>query len=279
MPAENGPYHTRLSVTCDPELAQILIAETSAIGFDSFLESDEGLEAYAEGDHFDREALTAILNRYSVTLYSLDRVEKKNWNEIWEESYKPVIVEGRCLIRAHFHTMDTSPFPYVITVTPKMSFGTGHHQTTYLMVQAQMELDHTQKRVMDAGCGTAILSIFASMRGAKKVEAFDIDEWSITNAAENCEVNHCTNVHARLGKIADLSFGEPFDIILANINKNILLEEMPTYVAHLADRGQLLLSGFYEQDIPELDTRAQSVGLKKRKTYTREFWAAILYTL
>ena len=277
MAAESA-YHTRLAVTCDPELAQILIAETSQIGFDTFLENDQGFEAYAESDQFNREALDQIMERYSVASFVLSKVEKQNWNELWERSYAPIVVEDRVLIRAHFHE-EANVFPYVITITPKMSFGTGHHQTTYLMVKAQLELDHQDKHVMDAGCGTAILSIFASLRGAKSVEAFDIDEWSVTNATENCQVNKCENVHVQPGKISTLTFENPFDIILSNINKNILLAELPLYATHLKGDGHLLMSGFYEHDVEEIVEGSNALGFEFVQSYSKENWAAVLLRL
>ena len=274
MPAESA-YHTRLSVTCDPELAQILIAETSQIGFDTFLETDVGFEAYAEGESYETGLLTEILNRYSVSSFSIDTVEKRNWNELWEKSYNPIIVEDQVLIRAHFHEEESS-FPYVITITPKMSFGTGHHQTTYLMVQAQLDLNQVGKHVMDAGCGTAILSIFSSLRGATSVEAFDIDEWSVVNAVENCQINNCDNVQVRQGKISELTFSNSFDIILANINKNILLSELQHYADHLNKDGYLLMSGFYENDMDEIITAGKELGFGFERSYTKEKWAAVL---
>ena len=157
-----------------------------------------------------------------------------------------------------------------------MSFGTGHHQTTYLMIKNQMEMDHRGKRVMDAGCGTAVLSIMASKLGAKEVEAFDIDEWSVVNGKENQEVNHCANINQQQGKLADLTFDENFDIILANINKNVLLDEMHQYAAYLNPGGLLLLSGFFEDDIADLLKSANRYHMKELGRDSRENWAALL---
>ncbi len=274
-------YHTRLTVVCDPSFSEILIAEIANAGFDSFLESENGFEAYAEVDHFDEHQVDEIKKKYaevSPLNFSWDKIEKRNWNEEWERSYEPIIVDDKCLIRASFHQLKKS-YPYEITITPKMSFGTGHHQTTYLMIKAQMDLEHTNKRVMDAGCGTAILSVMAAKRGAKEVEAFDIDEWSVINGKENIEINECSNISIRQGKISDLTFEENFDIILANINRNILLNEMPQYAAYLNADGYLLLSGFYEKDIPELVTRAHQHQLKQIQHDVRESWASVLFQL
>lgn len=274
-------YHTRLSVTCDPLFSEILIAEISQAGFDSFLENENGFEAYAEVDRFDESLVEEIKNKYDQVkplLFSWDRIEKKNWNEEWEKSYEPIIVDDRCVIRAEFHQIKKE-YPYTITITPKMSFGTGHHQTTYLMIKAQMDMDHKNKMVMDAGCGTAILSIMASKLGAKSVEAFDIDEWSVINGKENIEVNNCENINIRQGMISELTFEDNYDIILANINKNILLQELPQYVAYLNPGGYLLLSGFYERDIPDLMTRAHVYQLKQVSRDVRENWASLLLQL
>ncbi len=274
-------YHTRLSVTCDPLFSEILIAEISQAGFDSFLENENGFEAYAEVDRFDQNRVDEIKNKYSQVeplSFSWDRIEKKNWNEEWEKSYEPIIVDDKCVIRAEFHQIEKD-YPYSITITPKMSFGTGHHQTTYLMIKAQMAIDHKDKMVMDAGCGTAILSVMASKLGAKSVEAFDIDEWSVINGKENTEVNQCHNINIRQGMISELTFEDNYDIILANINKNILLQELPQYVAYLNPDGFILLSGFYEKDIPDLMARAHQYQLKHISSDVRENWASLLLQL
>lgn len=274
-------YHTRLNVTCDPLFSEILMAEIAEAGFDSFLENGTGFEAYAEADHYDQNRVEEIGKKYSEVkplIFAWDRIEKRNWNEEWENSYEPIIVDDRCIIKANFHKIEKS-YPYEITITPKMSFGTGHHQTTYLMIKAQMDMDHHNKMVMDAGCGTAILSIMAAKLGAKKIEAFDIDEWSVINGEENIEVNQCNNIKIRQGKISELTFDESFDIILANINKNILLHELPQYVSYLNPDGFLLLSGFYEKDIPDMMSRAHQYRLSHVKSDVRENWASLLLQL
>jgi ribosomal protein L11 methyltransferase len=157
-----------------------------------------------------------------------------------------------------------------------MSFGTGHHQTTYLMVKNQMRIDHKNKRVMDAGCGTAILSVMASKLGAAEVEAFDIDEWSVPNGKENVEINKSKNVNIRQGKISDMNFSGKFDIVLANINKNILLAEMKLYSQHMHDNGLLLLSGFYTKDIDDLKEEAARHSLTEVQRDEKDTWAALL---
>ncbi len=271
-------FYTSLQVFCNPEFSEILMAEIAEVGFDSFMETEIGFEAYAEEEKFDLVKLNKIKNKYAEFTnieYTFDKILKQNWNEQWEKSYEPINVDDKCLIRAHFHKSDKK-FPYEIEITPKMSFGTGHHQTTYLMIKNQMDINHQDKLVMDAGCGTAILSIMASKLGATHVEAFDIDEWSVVNGKENIDVNHCENINQRQGKISELTFDTNFDIILANINKNVLLQEMPQYAAYLNAGGLLLLSGFYENDISDLLHEASKFKLKEIRRDEREGWAALL---
>jgi ribosomal protein L11 methyltransferase len=271
-------FYTRLQVTCAPEFAELLMAETSAAGFESFMETENGFEAYVELENYDKEHLNDIKEKYSLqtpVVFSEDRIQKQNWNEEWEKSYQPILVDNKCLIRADFHKPEKT-YPYEIIITPKMSFGTGHHQTTYLMIKNQMTMDHGGKRVMDAGCGTAILSIMASKLGAKEVEAFDIDEWSVVNGKENMEVNNTLNINLRQGKLSDFMFEKPFDIILANINKNVLLAEMGSYHKHLKKGSLLLLSGFYQHDIADLLAEAKKYSLSEVQRDDRETWAALL---
>jgi ribosomal protein L11 methyltransferase len=269
---------TKLKVNCDPDFTDILVAELAEIGFDSFLETESGFEAFAEEENFDRKSFDLVHAKYSDQTkfeFSFEKIERKNWNEEWEKNYEPIIVDDRCLIRAHFHQIEKK-YPFEIVITPKMSFGTGHHQTTYLMIKAMMDIDHKNKRVMDAGCGTAILSIMASKLGASKVEAFDIDEWSVINGRENIEVNNCNNVNIQQGTISEVELTGTFDIILANINKNVLLSEVETYSTYLSKGGKLLLSGFYTKDIEDLVSHSSQFNLRKEKSDERETWASLL---
>ena len=271
-------YYTRLQVVCDPDFSEILMAEIADAGFDTFMETEKGFEAYVEEKKFDAQQLDEIKKKYNAVnplLFYWDQIQKQNWNEQWEKSLEPIIVDDRCLIRAEFHKIEKK-YPYEIVITPKMSFGTGHHQTTYLMIKSQLDIDHTNKRVMDAGCGTAILSIMASKRGAKEIIAFDIDEWSVINGKENIENNHCQNIEIQQGKIRDLSIEGEFDIILANINKNVLLSEIKTYASYLKAGGHLLLSGFYTKDIDDLKAEAGAYRLLEVSRDEKETWASLL---
>jgi len=271
-------HSTRLQVICDPEFTEILMAEVAEAGFDTFMETEQGFEAYVEGNEFDQIQLNHILEKYKQVnplFFNQDRIEKKNWNEEWEKNVEPIIVDDKCLIRAAFHKIEKK-YPYEIIITPKMSFGTGHHQTTHLMISRQMNMDHQNKRVMDAGCGTAILAIMAYKLGAKEVEAFDIDAWSVENGEENVENNHCKNIRIQLGKISEVKLDGKFEIILANINKNILLAEMQTYASFMQSGSQLLLSGFYVHDIEDLKAEASKYNLIEVAHDVRESWACLL---
>ena len=270
-------YHTRLLVTCDPGFSEILMAELAEANFDSFLENENGFETYAEGERYDKILVQKIRSKYEAVTplnFSFSQVPKKNWNEEWERSFSPIVVEGKCVIRASFHQVDKQ-LPYEIVITPKMSFGTGHHQTTYLMVKGMLAVDHLHKRVMDAGCGTAILSILASKLGADDIEAFDIDEWSVDNGNENTAINACRNIHIQQGKITEVDLSGKFDIILANINRNVLMGELNIYSSYLNPGGLLLMSGFFTLDIPDLLKEAARHNLKEISRDERDTWAAL----
>ncbi|HEY0652313.1 MAG TPA: 50S ribosomal protein L11 methyltransferase [Chryseosolibacter sp.] len=274
-------FYTQLSVICPSDFTDILIAELSEAGFDTFQENADGFDAYAEGDNYSNEIISEIKSRYasvSPLTFSFHQIEKKNWNEEWEKNYEPIDVDGKCLIRAEFHKPQKQ-YPFEIIITPKMSFGTGHHQTTYLMIKNQMTIDHRDKRVMDAGCGTAILAIMASKLGASYIEAFDIDEWSVVNGEENKSLNNTKNIRIQQGKISEVDLSGKFDIILANINKNVLLAEIQTYATFLAPNGKLLLSGFYTHDIDDLKREASRYGLSEVSRDERDTWACLQLTL
>lgn len=274
-------HSTRLQVVCDPEFSEILMAEIAEAGFDTFMETEKGFEAYVEGENFDKELLTHLQEKYkhvNPLLFFQDQIPKQNWNEEWEKNVEPIVVDESCLVRAAFHKIDKK-YPYEIIITPKMSFGTGHHQTTHLMISRQMKMNHNGKRVMDAGCGTAILSIMASKLGAREIEGFDIDEWSVLNGVENAENNHCSNIHIQQGKIDEVKLSGKFDIILANINKNILLAEMHQYANYLEAGGLLLLSGFYIHDLEDLKKEATKYHLHEVAHDERETWVCLLLEL
>lgn len=267
-----------LKLTVPPDWTEVFIAELAEIGYESFVETDEGVLAYVPKAAFSDELWQAIVAKYRhavPAVYELQQIAQRNWNAEWEAGYQPIFIGDQCVVRTTFHQTDR-PYPYEIIINPQMSFGTGHHETTALMLENQLATNHQNLRVMDAGCGTGILAIMASQRGAARVDAFDTDEWAVTNAGANIALNRCENIGIQQGTIATAGLADAYDLILANINRNILLAEMPLYARKLSAGGQLLLSGFYEADIAELEKAAQAQGLAKRRQQTKNQWACLL---
>ena len=269
--------YLEFKITCLEEFREILIAELAEIGFDSFLETETGIDAYAPEEAFDREAFDQLIESYrdaaEITLTE-GKMPKVNWNEEWEKNYDPIAVDDLVYVRASFHEPQPS-FKHEIVINPKMSFGTGHHATTFQMLRHQGDLDHQGKRVLDVGSGTGILAIMAHLLGAREVEAFDIDDWCVDNGNENFDLNGLPT-RMGLGTIRQVNPQGPFDIILANINKNVLLDEMEIYGALLVSKGYLLLSGFYTQDIDDLLNVAKPLGLSLIKSSDKDNWAALI---
>lgn len=269
--------YLEFKITCLEEFREILIAELAEIGFNSFLETDEGVDAYAPESDFDRAKFDQLIASYqdaaqiSLTEGLMPRV---NWNEEWEKNYDPIAVDDLVYVRASFHESQPN-FKYEIVINPKMSFGTGHHATTFQMLRHQGELDHAGKRVLDVGSGTGILAIMAHLLGAKSVEAFDIDDWCVDNGNENFDLNGLST-RMGLGTIREVAPQGIFDIVLANINKNVLLDEMEIYAGLLPAQGFLLLSGFYTEDIPDLLEAAAPFGLELIKKSSKDNWAALI---
>ena len=268
--------YIQVSITCLEEYREILIAELAAVGFDSFLETDSGLEAYVPQDLFARDSFDEVIATYREAA-SLTVVEgilpKVNWNEEWEKNYDPIEVDQLVYVRASFHA-PKSGFRYEIVINPKMSFGTGHHATTFQLLSMQGKIDHQGKRVLDVGSGTGILAIMAHLLGAKQVEAFDIDSWCVDNGNENFDLNQVAT-RMGLGTIREVQPKGPYGLILANINKNVLLDELEIYASLLTDQGLLLLSGFYSEDIADLVQAASAQGLSLTMQTTKDNWAAL----
>ena len=268
--------YVQVSITCLEDYREILIAELAAIGFDSFLETDSGLEAYVPQDLFDRDSFDEVIATYrepaSLTVAE-GIVPKVNWNEEWEKNYAPIEVDRLVYVRASFHAPQPG-FQYEIVINPKMSFGTGHHATTFQLLSMQGKIDHQGKRVLDVGSGTGILAIMAHLLGAKQVEAFDIDSWCVDNGNENFDLNGVTT-RMGLGTIREVKPQGPYELILANINKNVLLDELAIYSSLLSSQGLLLLSGFYSEDIEDLVQAAWVQGLFLTMQTTKDDWAAL----
>ncbi len=268
-----------VNITCSELQRDLLIAELDVLGFSAIQELPEGLTASLEGETFNEPALKEAIARYEAMgsiSYTVEKVAKTNWNEAWEKNFDPVIVDDRVLVRAPFHNIKGN-FDHEILIMPKMSFGTGHHATTSQMLSLQLELDFQHKSVLDVGTGTGVLAIMALKLGASHVEATDIDDWCIENSLDNLSLNGFEGIRVAQGEIKNLSFDRSFDIIIANINKNVLLHEIDTYVSLLNDGGSLFLSGFYEKDVPDLDDAASALGLKLIKSTSKEHWSALLF--
>lgn len=262
------------------EFTEILMAELAEIGFESFVETDEGLSAYIPEEDFSDIALQQLIAKYSdstAIACSWKSLERKNWNEEWERSYEPIEVGKEIRIRATFHEPDPS-FTYDLLIQPKMSFGTGHHETTWLVMSEQLNLPHAGLSIMDVGCGTGILAILASKLGAESLLGFDIDEWAVENTAENFAMNGLgSEAEVFKGTIVDVPAEKQFGGILANINRNILLDEISKYVKHLLPGGWLVTSGFYEMDQADIEKCAAANGLKKVRSNTRNQWATVVF--
>ncbi len=270
--------YIELLVTVEPkELgSDVLIAELSEFGFESFIENENGFSAFAKKELFNENDVKTLFSSYTDAFkiqYTSKIIEQQNWNKEWESSFQPINVDGKCIIRAPFHQKE-APYQYDIIIEPKMSFGTGHHHTTQLMIQKLMKLDVTGKSLLDMGCGTGVLAILASMMKANPVTAIDTDEWSFENSIENMSKNNINNVVVHKGD-AKLLAGKIFNTILANINKNVLLADLPVYDESLEKGGNLLLSGFFETDVNELVQKAELLNLELKDKVVNEQWTML----
>lgn len=256
---------------------EILIAELAELPFESFVENDNGVSAYIQKELYEEGVLSEVYILQSdafVIDYSIEEIDQVNWNEEWEKNFDPIDVDGICHVRAPFHEKTDAQFDIIIE--PKMSFGTGHHETTHMMIQHLLAMDVTGLKTLDMGCGTALLAILAAMKGAQPIDAIDIDNWCYLNSIENAARNGCQHITVEEGDAALLP-GRFYDLIIANINRNILLNDMPTYIDCLRPNGTLLLSGFYIDDIPYLDTACTENGLVFVKKLERNNWASLSY--
>lgn len=254
---------------------EILIAELGEVGFESFVENEEGVLAYIQQVEWNEQVLEDVQilqsDEFDISFTS-KLIEQVNWNEEWEKNFNPIEVDGLVSIRAPFHVNPNLKFDIVIE--PKMSFGTGHHETTHMMIQHLLEVDLNDKKVLDMGAGTGILAIFAEMRGAKSIDAVDIDEWCFENAIENLERNFCVNISVYQSDVTFLE-NKKYDVIIANINRNVLLADMHQYAACLSAGGILLLSGFYTEDISILEAETSKYGLQILTQKERNNWASL----
>ncbi len=265
------------TVTPKEPATEILIAELGNVGFESFVENENGVTAYIQKLEWNSDILESIFvlnsDEFSIE-YNHNEVEQTNWNAEWEKNFTPIQVDDLVSIRAPFH--ENPNLKYDIVIEPKMSFGTGHHETTHMMVQHLINLDLTDKKTLDMGCGTGILAIFAEMKGANPIDAIDIDNWCYENSLENVERNNCKNISVYEGDSSLLS-DKKYDVIIANINRNILLMDMKVYTDYLNKDGVLLLSGFYKEDISIIDAEVSKFNLKLEKFIERNNWVAVKY--
>jgi ribosomal protein L11 methyltransferase len=256
---------------------EILIAQLGFAGFESFVENEEGVSAYIQESDWNSQMLEniQILNseEFQIT-FKEEIIEQTNWNSEWEKNFNPIQVDNEVSIRAPFHKNPN--LTYDIIIEPKMSFGTGHHETTHMMVQHLLNLDLKDKKTLDMGCGTGILAIFAEMKGAQPVDAIDIDNWCFQNSLENVERNNCKHISVYEGN-ASLLKDNKYDVIIANINRNILLNDMSKYVSCLNEKGIILFSGFYKEDIEIIDNEVAKYGLILDKTLERNNWVSLKY--
>jgi len=245
-----------------PEFGELLIAELGLLGFESFVEQENGLEAYIpEGDWSEDLLNQVYVLQHNPDAIGLDikNIAQENWNQTWEDSFTPIIVDDAIQVRASFHPKKN--FAFDIVITPKMSFGTGHHETTHMMLNHLLNMDLEGKRVLDMGCGTGILAIFSAMKGAKAVDAIDIDTWCFENTEENANTNGVEKIINAFEGDANLLKDQKYDLIIANINRNILLSDIPVYAKCLSFGSELLLSGFYTEDLEKIKDKCHSNGL------------------
>jgi len=271
--------YTKVAVSLVPystDASDVLIAMFGDAGFESFVENETGFEAYIPSQNLDVSLIDAIelpFEGVSFT-YNIEEIADQNWNEVWEKNYfQPIVIGNECVVRGPFHP-EFPEIPHQIVIEPKMAFGTGHHETTGMMLQYILENNMAGANILDMGCGTGILGILASMRGATHVLGIDIDKWCTDNTIENCELNHISNMEVQLGDVSLLTGNENYDIILANINRNILLSDIQKYVGSLKNNGYLFVSGFYQSDLEVISAEAQCNGLKLLDVKAQNQWVA-----
>jgi len=272
--------YTQISFKLNPdnqENREILVAMLSDLAFESFNESEEQIMGYIPGESVEMEEIKSIttLLPFSVLIEN-ELIPDKNWNEVWEKNYfKPLLIGNRCLVRAPFHK-EFEPAEFELVIEPKMAFGTGNHETTTLVAEQILNMDLTGKTVLDMGCGTGILGMLASLKGAKNVTAIDIDTWSFESTVENARLNNIFNLEAKLGD-ASLLGNETYEIIFANIHKNVIINDLPVYANVLQSGGYIYLSGFYKHDMADVKSKAESLGLIETGFQEKNSWVVYAF--
>lgn len=268
---------------CNETVNDVVSALAGDIGFESFVECEGGIQAYIQQALFNKEVLDEMISEFPIpnakVEYTVKEAEDKNWNEEWEKNFfQPIIIGDRCVIHSTFHR-DIPQAEYDIVINPQMAFGTGHHETTSLIIGELLDNDLQGKSLLDMGCGTSILAILARMRGAAPCTAIDIDEWCVRNSLENIELNGVDRISVFQGDASLLKDQGPFDVIIANINRNILLNDMKRYVSCMHPGSELYMSGFYVDDIPVIQAEAEHNGLRFVHHKEKNRWAAVKFVL
>ncbi len=272
--------YTKITFNLTPdseENREILVAVLAVLAFESFDETEEQVLGYVPGESFNFAEMNEITSTLPFSVHTENEmIPDQNWNEVWEKNYfKPLLIGNRCLVRAPFHT-EYEPAEFELVIEPKMAFGTGNHETTTLVAEQILNMDLTGKTVLDMGCGTGILGMLASLKGAKSVTAIDIDTWSFESTVENARLNNIFNLEAKLGD-ASLLRNESYEIIFANIHKNVIINDLPAYEKVLKSGGKLYLSGFYTHDMPDVKKKAESLGLQETGFHEKNNWAVYLF--
>lgn len=268
---------------CNETVNDVVSALAGDIGFESFVECEGGIQAYIQQALFNKEVLDEMISEFPIpnakVEYTVKEAEDKNWNEEWEKNFfQPIIIGDRCVIHSTFHR-DIPQAEYDIVINPQIAFGTGHHETTSLIIGELLDNDLQGKSLLDMGCGTSILAILARMRGAAPCTAVDIDEWCVRNSLENIELNGVDRISVFQGDASLLKDQGPFDVIIANINRNILLNDMKRYVSCMHPGSELYMSGFYVDDIPVIQAEAEHNGLRFIHHKEKNRWAAVKFVL
>lgn len=259
----------------DQQLKEILIAYLTEAGFESFQETEESFLAFVPRESYDQKQLKNILQRHGITDFQENLIAEKNWNKLWEQNFQPVVIADKCFVRAPFHKADKK-YPFELIIEPQMSFGTAHHDTTALMLDLMLNMNFEGSKVLDMGSGTGILAIMASKKAASEVWAIDNNVWAYTNSMHNIQLNKADGIHVVEGE-KDSIPNVAFDYILANINRNVLLEDIPEYSNHLNSGGKILLSGFLEPDLPEIMQKCTEQGLQMKETLVANEWVAAVF--
>lgn len=275
-------FEVKFNITPDTEVIKdVLSAVIGEAGFESFVYDESGMTAFIQQKIFEENNLKECLSDFPIEnvdiQYYVKEAEDKNWNKVWEENFfTPIVIDNRCVIHSTFHN-NVPKAQYDIIINPQMAFGTGHHETTSLILSELLEVDLKGKSVLDMGCGTSILAILASLRGAGKLLAVDIDNWCVENSKDNFKLNNISNIEVLEGDASILFDKGPFDVVIANINRNILIADMHLYVKRMSPDSIIYMSGFYVEDIPVIQAEAEKNGLVFVHSHEKNRWADVMF--